>query len=276
MGTVEEVRRVGREADRSGWVDVTARLGFVAYGVVHLLVAWVAVDLVVGRNAGHASPDGALARLARQPFGHVLVWAVAVGLFLLVVWRALELVAGPRGATDDAARLRGRLGSLGAGVVYAAMGVLAVGIATRQKGAGSSSHESRTFTARVMDWPAGPWIVGLIGLGIVVVGAALVRRGWTDAFLDQLDLAGRTGTAGTVDTWLGRVGHVAKGVAIGIVGCLFGYAALTHDPSRSGGLDRALRDVLRQPYGPVLLLAIATGIACYGLFCFVRSRHLSR
>ena len=276
MGTVEEVRRVGREADRSGWVDVTARVGFVAYGVVHLLVAWVAVDLVVGRNAGHASPDGALARLARQPFGHVLVWAVAAGMFLLVGWRLLELVAGPRGASEDAARLRARLGSLGAGIVYAAMGVLAVGIATRQKGAGSSSHESRTFTARVMDWPAGPWIVGLVGVGILVVGAALVRRGWTDSFLDQLDLDGRTGTAGTIDTWLGRVGHVAKGVAIGIVGCLFGYAAVTHDPSRSGGLDRALRDVLRQPYGPVLLLAIAVGIACYGLFCFVRSRHLSR
>ena len=209
----------------------------------------------------------------------MLVWAVAVGMFLLVAWRLLEIVAGPGRGKDRAERLRDRLRdrlrSLGSGVVYAGMGVLAVGIATQQKRAGSSSHESRTLSARVMDWPAGQWLVGLVGLGIVVVGAALVWRGWTDAFLEQLDLDGRTGTVGTVNTWLGRLGHVSKGVAIGIVGCLFGYAALTHEPSKSGGLDQALRDVLRQPYGPVLLLAIAAGIGCFGLFCFARSRHLS-
>jgi hypothetical protein len=34
--------------------------------------------------------------------------------------------------------------------------------------------------------------------------------------------------------------------------------------------------VLDQPFGPVLLLVIAAGIGCYGLFCFARARHLSR
>jgi hypothetical protein len=33
--------------------------------------------------------------------------------------------------------------------------------------------------------------------------------------------------------------------------------------------------VLQQPFGPVLLVLIAAGIACYGLFCFARARHLS-
>ncbi|MGZ4457203.1 MAG: DUF1206 domain-containing protein, partial [Nocardioides sp.] len=31
-----------------------------------------------------------------------------------------------------------------------------------------------------------------------------------------------------------------------------------------------------QPFGPFLLGLIAVGIACYGLFCFARARHLSR
>ena len=34
--------------------------------------------------------------------------------------------------------------------------------------------------------------------------------------------------------------------------------------------------MLEQPFGPVLLTAIALGIAAYGLFCFARAKHLSR
>ncbi len=34
--------------------------------------------------------------------------------------------------------------------------------------------------------------------------------------------------------------------------------------------------MLDQPFGQVLLIAIGLGIACYGLFCFARARHLSR
>jgi hypothetical protein len=69
---------------------------------------------------------------------------------------------------------------------------------------------------------------------------------------------------------------MAKGVAFAIVGGLFCYAAYTHQPKKSGGLDVALHKVLQQPFGQFLLLAIALGIACYGLFCFARARHLSR
>lgn len=47
-------------------------------------------------------------------------------------------------------------------------------------------------------------------------------------------------------------------------------------PQEVGGLDVALETVRRQPYGQVLLLLIAAGIACYGLFTFARARHLSR
>ena len=54
------------------------------------------------------------------------------------------------------------------------------------------------------------------------------------------------------------------------------YAGITHEPGKSGGLDAALQKVLEQPFGQVLLIAIGVGIACYGLFCFARARHLDR
>jgi hypothetical protein len=61
-----------------------------------------------------------------------------------------------------------------------------------------------------------------------------------------------------------------------VVGGLFVAAAYTHHAKKSGGLDQALHTVLQQPFGPVLLILIGAGIACYGLFCFARARHLSK
>jgi hypothetical protein len=121
-----------------------------------------------------------------------------------------------------------------------------------------------------MDGPLGQGLVGLVGLGILAVGVGLALYGWKEKFTKHLSGSGRNIVR------LGKVGYIAKGIAIGIVGGLFGYAAITHDAKESGGLDQALQTVLEQPFGQVLLLAIAFGIACYGLFCLARARHLSR
>ena len=54
------------------------------------------------------------------------------------------------------------------------------------------------------------------------------------------------------------------------------WAAFTHDPEKSGGLDHALTTMLEQPFGSPALGGIALGIGCYGLYCFVWARHLDR
>ena len=104
-----------------------------------------------------------------------------------------------------------------------------------------------------MELPAGQVIVAAVGLAILGIGGYLVYRAWTEKFAKHINAEGKSGTSGTAYLWFGKVGYTAKGVAFGIVGSLFLYAALTHDPKKSGGLDQALREVLQQPFGPVLL-----------------------
>ena len=53
---------------------------------------------------------------------------------------------------------------------------------------------------------------------------------------------------------------------------LYGDPALTYDPEKAGGLDAALDTVRQQPFGTVLLVVMALGIACFGAFCFVWAR----
>jgi hypothetical protein len=273
QGAGERVERAGEQAERSGWLDRAVRFGLVAYGFVYLMIAWVSAQLALGKHSGRPSAQGALAHLADEPLGHVLLWAVSVGLFVLVAWRVLEAIAGHRGE-EGAELARKRAVSVGKAVLYGGLGVAALRVATG--GGSGSSRAPKTMTAKVMDLPAGQWIVGLVGLAIIGYAGGLVWRGCTDRFLEHLDGEGRSGEAGRAYTWFGRVGYSAKGVAFGLVGGLVGYAALTHDPEKSGGLDQALRKLLDEPFGPYLLLAIAVGIACYGLFCFAWARHLSR
>ncbi len=143
---------LGKRAEDSDWLDHAVRVGLVAYGVVHLMIAWLALQLAFGDHSGSASSKGALNELAKQSFGTVLIWMIAVGMFLLVLWRLIEAFAGFGEEQDDSKRLRKRLTSLGKAVIYGTLGFSAVKVAL---GAGSGGSSSDTMTAKVMNWPGG-------------------------------------------------------------------------------------------------------------------------
>jgi hypothetical protein len=267
-----EARRVGHKAEGSHLLDHAVRVGLVAYGVVHLLIAWVAVQLAFGDDTGQASGQGALSQLASTPIGGPLLFVVAVGFFALVVWQLMEAAVGHRMRRDSQRALH-RIGSLGKAVLYGALGGSALQVAM---GGGSSTAGTDSTTAKVMALPAGPFLVGLVGLGVLTVAGALIYRGLSGGFTEHLRVEGQTGRTGRAFVAFGMVGHVSKGAALLVVGGLFGYAALTHDPEKSGGLDQALHQVLQQPFGAPVLTAMGLGIACFGLYCFAWAAHLDR
>lgn len=275
LGTIgDQARQAGEQAHRSDWMDRGARIGLVAYAAVYLLVAWLCVQLALGDHEGRPSSTGALRELTQQPFGEVLLWVVVVGMVFLVVWKGLEAAVGHRDEQDAGTRARKRVMSAFKAVLYAAVAVSGLGIATHSGSGGGGSQT--TWTATVMGWPGGQLLVGAVGLAIICYGGYQVWTGWTEEFAEKLDAEGRSGRSGRAYLAFGKAGYTAKGIAIGLVGALFAYAAITHDATRSGGLDEALLTVLRQPFGPVLLGLIGLGLACYGVFTLARARHLSR
>ena len=265
-----EAQQVGHEVRQSTSLDRGVRFGMIVYGIVHLVVAWLAVQLAVGQTHQNASQKGAMQTLAKQPFGPLLLWLIAVGMFALVVWRLVEVFVGHQ-EYDGGKRWRRRATSAFKGVIYGYIGYLALRYAI---GSGSSSS-STSFTKTLMNQPYGRWLVGLVGVAIVAYGLSYARRGWTEKFMENLDARGTSGDTGKAYRIVGKVGYIAKGAAFCVVGGLFVAAGITHHAKKSGGLDQALHTVLQQPLGQVLLILIAVGIACYGLFCFARARHLS-
>ena len=75
--------------------EYTARVGFAASGVLHLLVAFIILRLAFG-SGGNADQSGALGTLAKQPGGTLMLWIAAVGLVALGLWRVAEAVVGSK------------------------------------------------------------------------------------------------------------------------------------------------------------------------------------
>ena len=267
----------GRAGDSNG-LEHLARVGLIAYGIVHLLVAWLALQLAWGGGGQSADQSGAMATLAQQPFGKPLLWVLALGLLALAVWQAAEVLRWRSGwsasgeARNQALKKSGK--AVAKALLFLALAVLAMRFATG--GGQSSAQEQQQTTAGVFGWPGGRFLVAAAGLVLVGVGVYLVHKGVTKRFLKEIDLAEAPPKATRLITRLGQAGFPAKGVALAVVGGLLGYAALTFDPAKASGLDGAMHTILDAPFGAALLTLVALGIAAYGVYCFTRARYPER
>lgn len=260
----------GQRIEKSEWFGLLVMVGLVAYGVVHLLIAWIALQIAwTGGGGGEASKQGALAQLAGSGIGDVILWVTALGLFALTVWQLFTALWGYSEEHDTRKKITRRLGAAGKAVVYLALGISALTTAAGTKKSGNDSE--KTLTAKLLGVPFGKVLVIAVGIVVIVMGGRLAYRGIKKKFLDDLDGAIHPGAVR-----LGQIGYCAKGIAFGIVGVLFVVAALTYNPSKAGGLDSALRTLRDQPFGAVLLTLMALGIAAFGAYCFFWSRHAKR
>ncbi|WP_155387573.1 DUF1206 domain-containing protein [Catellatospora paridis] len=266
--------KAGRKAEQAGdskSLEVPARVGLVAYGVVHLLIGWLALQIAWGASGSKsADTSGAMGTLAAQPFGKVLLWLVAVGLVALALWQASEAVWGCRNSAG-AKRVRKQVASGAKAVVYAALGVSAAVVAL---GSGSSSSQSQErTTSGVLAWPGGRVIVVAAGLIVVGVGVAGVVKGVRKSFTEEIGTSSMSPAAREGVERLGQVGYIAKGLALVVVGGLLSYATVTYDRQKAQGLDGALETILAQPFGRFLLTAVALGFVAFGLFAMLQSRY---
>ncbi len=70
--------QMGQQAQNSDWLDKAIRVGLICYGVVHLLIAWLAFQLAFGDHERQAvRPRAPCSRSPSSPCGEVLVWAIA-------------------------------------------------------------------------------------------------------------------------------------------------------------------------------------------------------
>jgi hypothetical protein len=254
----------------SGPLEWLTRVGFIGYGLFHIAVAWLATQIALDKPAAEGDQSGAFRTLVAQPFGRALLVVVTVGLAAMAVWQLLLALVGHR-AERGRNRTFERLASAGRTVVYAALAWTAyrvlVGTPT------SSAEQQQNATAGFMAHGTGRLLVAIVGLGVLALGIGMVVYGAKHKFERKLMTARMRRTTRTAARRLGQFGYIAKGVAFGIVGLLLLDAAVTSDAAKSRGLDAALRTLVAQPYGRLLLILVALGFLAFGIYCFFQARY---
>lgn len=250
-------------------VKIGARVGLFAYGITHLLIGWLALQVAFGGGGGEKTDQGgAFQELAQQPFGRVLLWVLVVGFVATALWRLTQAIWGFGYVSETTKKIRRKVSSGVKVVIFAGLAVLAGQTAAGGGGGGGGQKA----TAGLLGLPGGPFLVGAAGLVIVVVGGAKVYAGWKKKFLDDMSLPSDR-RAKEVAERTGQVGFIAKGIATALIGVLVLVAAVTFDPAKASGLDAALKGLVAQPFGPYLLGVVALGLIAYGIFCFFDARY---
>jgi len=259
---------VARRVNRNRSVRIAARGGLAANGVVHILIGGIAVGIAHGLG-GDASQNGAFSAIASSPGGYLLLWSAAFALFGLAVWQWSD--AAWVTAPMRRSRVWRRLKDLGK-----AFGFALIGAATALFAAGRhGTSETAEAIGETMISTVGGLVVLLVLGGIVgALGGGLVYRGISRKFREET--SGLHGALARIVDVLGMVGHVAKGLALLLVGCLLVYAAVFTDPNTVGGLDGALKYLASLPSGTILLDVVAAGLVAYGFYLLARSVFLPR
>jgi uncharacterized protein DUF1206 len=270
MATATEARQKGERAARGPWTRGLARWGLASRGVMYALVGVLALKVAVLGRGRAPDREAALKTVADEPFGTVLLVAIALGLAGYAIWQLARTFLGGNLERPEDEGVFKRLGYLGRGIFYGALFVSTLLIVF---GGGGSGREEDKATAYVLDLPAGRWLVGAVGLGFVGAGLWNLGRGLSGKFREKLKLIKLSNAEDKAYTAIGVLGYAARGVVFGLVGVFLIRAAYQFDPKEAVGLDGALSEIAHSPYGPYLLGLTAAGLFAFGLYSLVEARY---
>lgn len=251
-------------------LELLARAGFIGYGILHLLFAWIAFQVAFAGSNQESDQSGALRTLAGNGWGKFLVIAIAVGLVAMAIWQLFEAVIGESGMTNRRAIFE-RVVSAARAILYAYLAYTAWKVFQGSNASMADSQENKS--AGLMASSGGRWWVGLVGVAVAGVGIGIFVYGMRKKFVKHLNTQEMAASVRKSTIRLGMTGYMSKGVAYTIAGILFVAAAVTYDANKARGLDGALKTLASEPYGVWLLAVIAVGIAAFGIYCFAQAKY---
>lgn len=249
------------------WVEVMARSGFAAKGVVYLIFGYLSVQAALAaRSAG--SPQAALLEVLQAPFGRLLLAVLAFGLIWYAIWRFLEAFADANRKGNEPKGLARRAGYFASGAVYAAFAYDAISLVLRWD---SSGGEMRSILAPFLTG----WLAIVAGLIVLGYGGYQIWKGVQGKLGKQLKEGEARREAGPWVILLSRIGLAGRGAVFAVMGFwLATHPALGPSMASSdSSAASALRLIARLPQGKWIMALVAAALMAYGVFQLVHARY---
>jgi hypothetical protein len=252
------LRREARAARDSGATHAVARAGIAARGVLAAALGVLTVSVVRGAPE-QTDQTGALRAIAGQPLGEGLVLVLSVGFAGYTLYLLLHAVARRDGAH--------RAKAVGKAIVYGALAVSTGRFLVMDEAGG----EPQSLTADLLALPGGRWLVGAVGIAVVVLGGYLGVRAVTARHRAKLDIRRIPDVLRLPVLVVGTVGLLGRAVAVGLIGVFVVQAAARLDPGAAKGFDAALQAAAEQRAGQALILLAAVGFFAFALWSFAEA-----
>jgi len=248
-------------SSHSSWISPLATAGYAAKGVVYAIIGVLAAMSAFGSGGSINSSEGALQEIRMASLGGILLIIVGIGLLAYGIYRLLGAFADIESEGNDETGVAKRLGYFGSGLSYCGLAIAAFG------GLGGGGEKS--LTAKVLAMPFGAWLVGLLGAAIIVAGLQQWVKAITGKYASKFSLDRYTADKRKWIERIAKLGLAARGIVFPIIGFFLIRAAMQGDASETTGIGGALVTLAQQDYGTLLLGITATGLACYGIYCWV-------
>jgi hypothetical protein len=244
-----------------------AAFGFLARGIVYLLIGGLAARVAILQRGRATGPGGALERVLTGTGGRLVLGVVVAGLLAFVLFRVTQCLR-----TRKPLQLIGYVGSAIGGLVLAitALRVLL------HLGAGGGEAGLRELGASVLAHEGGRVALGLGGAIAAVAGCVQAIRALLGKLPADFTAAILPSTPRKWMTTLARLGVFAHGVVVALIGYSVLRAGLDANPRELAGTSGALRTVQRAGGGAAPFALVAAGLVAYGVSLLVLAAYRRR
>lgn len=257
------------------WIESYARFGYAAKGLVYGTTGWLAIWEVIhpGQDDTVVGATGAIALIARQPFGRVLAVLIAISLMGYVIWRFLQALLDPEHSGCNPSDIMRRIGYGCSGVVYASIAYSVIELLIDPPESDDRSAEE--WVLIIMKQPFGRWLIGAIGLLFFAIGCYYFYRSIKAEFRKRFKRHKMTNAEKTWASIVGRVGIAARGVVYLVIGVFAMRAAWFFDANEIKTTEQALKLFDNNPTDEFVLCALGVGFVAYGIHMAFQAKYRS-